>query len=121
MAVLSSYVLERLGYDVSPKYNEKRADIVEMIKFNDPDKLIKFVQGIQMGSAIDANAIPEPTDMPGYEDKIIMASGSFVQGSSIEVSCDGPIRPPYIAYLQGSMTYEYAKLALIKAIEYMGK
>lgn len=121
LAVLASYVLEKIGYNVSPKYNENRADIVDMITFGDADKLIKFVQGIQMGSAIDANAIPVPTEMPGYEDKIIMASGSFTQGSSIEISCDGPIRPPYSAYLQGSMTYEYGKLALISAINNMVK
>ncbi len=117
MAVLASYLLEKLGYKVSPKYNESRADIVEMITFGEPGKLIKFVQGIQAGSAIDAAAIPEPTDMPGYEDKVIMASGSFVQGSSIEISADGPLREPYIAYLQGSVTYEYAKIALIEALK----
>lgn len=117
MAVLTSYVLEKLGYEVSPKYDEKRADIVEMITFGSPEKLIRFVQGVQEGSAIDSNATIEPTDMPGYEDKIIMASGSFVQGSSIEVSCDGPIRSPYIAYLQGSLTYDYAKLALLEALK----
>lgn len=116
LALLSSYILEKMGYDVSPKWNEDRADIVEMISFGYPSKLIKFVQGIQMGSAIDAHAIPEPSDMPGYEDKIIMASGSFVQGSSIEISCDGPLRPPYNAYLQGSLTYEYGKIALANAL-----
>ena len=84
-------------------------------------KLIKFVEGIQMGSAIDAHALPVPTDMPGYEDKVIMASGSFTQGSSIEISADGPLRKPYNAYMQGSLTYEYGKLALIKAIENMRK
>ena len=119
LAVLSSYVLEKLGYTVSPRYDEKRADIVEMISFNDESKLIKFVQGIQKGSAIDAHALTVPVDMPGYEDKIIMASGSFTQGSSIEISCDGPIRPPYNAYLQGSLTYEYGKLALIEALKNM--
>lgn len=119
LSYLASHVLEKLGYKVSPRYDEERADIVSMITFGDPEKLIRFVQGIQAGSAIDAHAMPEPTDMPGYEDKIIMASGSFTQGSSIEVSCDGPIRPPYNAYLQGSMTYEYAKIALIKAIEFL--
>ena len=119
LAILASYVLSHLGFDVSPKYNERRADIVDAITFESSEKLIKFVEGIQMGSAIDAHAIPVPTDMPGYADKIIMASGSFVQGSSIEISCDGPIRPPYIAYLQGSLTYDYAKIALIKAIEHM--
>ena len=114
--ILASSILEGLGYDVNPKYNSKRADIVQTINFNDPDKLILFCQGIQSGSAIDAYAIPEPTDMPGYDDKIIMASGSFTQGSSIELSCDGPIRPPYTAFLQGSMTYEYGKLGLREAL-----
>ena len=115
--VLASQVLEDLGCNVEPKATDIRADIVEMITFNDPDKLIKFVQGIQKGSAIDAHVLPVPSDMPGYDDQIIMASGSFTQGSSIELSCDGPIRPPYIAYLQGSLTYEYGKIGLIKAIE----
>ena len=115
--VLASYLLENLGYQVSPKWNEERADIVQTITFNDENKLIKFVQGIQKGSAIDASAIPVSSDMPGYDDKIIMASGSFTQGSSIELSCDGPIRPPYIAYLQGSLTYECGKIGILKAIE----
>lgn len=115
--VLASYMLENLGYEAEPKWNEERADIVSTIIFNDKDKLIKFVQGIQKGSAIDANALAEPTDMPGYDDQIIMASGSFTQGSSIELSCDGPIRPPYAAFLQGGLTYEYGKLGVLKAIE----
>ena len=116
-AVLTSKVMEELGYDVEPKYNEERADIVQNIIFNDPDKLIKYVVGIQKGSPVDSFVTCEPWDMPGYDDKVIMASGSFTQGSSIELSCDGPIRPPYIAYRQGSLTYEYGKLGLIKAIE----
>lgn len=115
-AILAAYKLEKLGYDVDPKYNEERADIVQMITFNDREKLIKFVQGIQKGSAIDSNVLPIPDDMPGYDDKIIMASGSFTQGSSIEISCDGPLREPYVAYLQGGLTYEYGKLALESAI-----
>lgn len=115
--ILASKILEDMGYEVSPKWNEKRADIVEAISFGNSEDLINFVQGIQMGSAIDAHAVPEPTDMPGYEDKIIMASGSFVQGSSIEISADGPIRPPYIAYLQGGITYDYGKIALTSALE----
>lgn len=116
-AVLTSKTLENIGYEVEPKYNELRADIVQSIIFNNEEKLIKYIQGIQMGSAIDSNAIPEPWDMPGYDDKIIMASGSFVQGSSIELSCDGPIKMPYVAYQQGGLTYEYGKLGLIKAID----
>ena len=116
-AVLASRVLEELGYEVDPKYNESRADIVQNIIFKDPNKLIEFTRGIQEGSAIDSNAVVEAWNMPGYDDKIIMASGSFTQGSSIELSCDGPIREPYIAYMQGSLTYPYGKLGLMKAIE----
>lgn len=115
--IFTSGILEELGYKVSPKYNEPRADIVQNIEFGNAEDLIKYCQGIQMGSAIDSNAIPEPCDMPGYDDKIIMASGSFTQGSSIEISCDGPIRPPYIAYQQGGLTYEYGKLAVLIAIQ----
>ena len=118
-AIFASCMLEKLGYKVSPRYNEKRIDIVQNIEFGDPDKLIKYCQGIQMGSAIDAHSIPEPWDMPGYNDQVIMASGSFTQGSSIEISCDGPIRPPYIAYMQGSLTYEYGKIAVLTAISNM--
>ncbi len=112
-------MLEKLGYDVEPKYNDKRADIVQTIKFNDENKLIKYCQGIQMGSPIDSNVIPEPWDMPGYTDKVIMAAGAFTQGSSIELSCDGPIRPPYIAFMQGGLTYEYGKLGVMKAVSNM--
>ena len=115
-AVLTSKVMEELGYDVEPKYNDDRADIVQNIIFNDEEKLIKYCVGIQKGSAIDSFAVCMPTDMPGYDDKVIMASGSFTQGSSIELSCDGPLRPPYIAYQQGSLTYEYGKLGLISAV-----
>ena len=116
-AVLTSKVLEKLGYKVDPIFSDNRVDIVQTIYFNNPEKLIKYTQGIQMGSAIDSNALPEPSDMPGYDDKIIMASGSFTQGSSIEISCDGPLREPFIAYQQGSVTYEYGKLALKKALK----
>lgn len=118
-AILTAKVLETLGYDVDPKYDEERADIVQNIIFRDKEKLIKYCEGIQAGSAIDAHAIPVPSYMPGYDDDVIMASGSFVQGSSIELSCDGPIREPYIAYQQGSLTYEYGKLGLITALSHM--
>ena len=116
-AVLASKILENLGYKVDPKFDEDRADIVQTIEFGNPDELIKFCQGIQMGSPIDSNSIPEPWDMPGYEDKVIMASGAFTSGSSIELSCDAPIRKPYIAYLQGGLTYEYGKLGIMKALQ----
>ena len=115
-AVLTSKVLEDLGYDVEPKYNEKRADIVQNIVFNDKDKLIKYCQSIQSASPVDSQALPIPGDMPGYDDQVIMAAGCFTQGSSIELSCDGPLRSPYIAYQQGGLTYEYGRLAVIKAI-----
>ena len=115
-AIFTSCLLEKLGFNVEPKYNDNRCDIVQNIIFNDKDKLIKYVEGIQEMSAIDSNARPIPTDMPGYTDQVIMASGSFTQGSSIEISCDGPIREPYIAYQQGSLTYTYGRLAVINAV-----
>lgn len=118
-AILVEAVMEKLGYEVSPKYNENHADIVTAITFNDKDKLIKFVQGIQLSSPVDSNVLPIPSYMPGYDDDVIMASGSFTQGSSIELSCDAPIREPYIAYLQGGLTYNYGKIAIINAIERM--
>lgn len=119
IGVLTSKVMEKLGYNVEPKWNEDRADIVQNIIFNDRDLLIKYCQGIQSGSPIDSHALPIPTDMPGYDDQIIMASGSFTQGSSIEISCDGPLRSPYIAYQQGGLTYHSGKYALISAIDYL--
>ena len=115
-AIFTSALLEELGYNVEPKYNEKRADIVQNIIFNDEKLLIKYTQGIQANSPIDSNSLPIPDDMPGYTDKVIMASGSFTQGSSIELSCDGPLRSPYIAYQQGSLTYTYGRLAVINAV-----
>ncbi len=121
VAILTSYVLSKLGYEVEPKYNELRADIVQNIIFKDKNKLIKYTQAIQKASPIDSHVTAEDWDMPGYTDKVIMASGSFTQGSSIELSCDGPIRYPYIAYQQGSLTYEYGKIALKKAIEQLEK
>ncbi len=118
-AIFASKMLEELGYKTNPKYDEKRADIVQTIEFGNKEDVIKFCQGIQMGSPVDSNSIPEPWDMPGYSDKIIMAAGAFTQGSSIELSCDAPIRPPYLAYLQGGLTYEYGKIGVLKAISYM--
>ena len=115
-AVLASKVLEELGYKVEPRYNDERVDIVQNIEFGKEEDLVKYCQGIQMASPVDSFAIPMPWDMPGYEDKVIMSAGTFTQGSSIELSCDGPIRKPYIAYMQGSLTYEYGKIAIIKAV-----
>ena len=116
-AILASKVLEHLGYSVDPKWNDERADIVQNIAFGDPNLLIEFTRGIQQASPIDSNALVEPSDMPGYLDQVIMAAGAFTQGSSIELSCDGPIREPFIAYQQGGLTYNYGKLGVAKAIE----
>lgn len=118
-AIFASRILEKLGYQVEPKYDEIRADIVQTIHLGTEENLVKFCQGIQMGSPIDSDVIPYPGDMGGYDDKVIMAAGTFTQGSTIELSCDGPIRKPYIAYMQGGLTYEYGKLGILKAIQHM--
>lgn len=118
-AVLCSAVFERLGFEVDPKPNEIRHDIIQSIKFNDPDRMIAFCGGIQKGAPVDSFVTPEPWDMPGYSDPVIMAAGAFVQGASIELSADGPIKPPYIAYMQGGLTYESAKLGIMVAADKM--
>ena len=116
-AVLTSKVLEQLEYNVEPKYNDERADIVQNIVFGNEKDLVNYCQGIQSASPIDSFSKPIPWDMPGYDDKVVMAAGAFTQGSSIELSCDGPVRKPYIAYQQGSLTYNYGKIAVMKAVE----
>lgn len=115
-AVFASKILEELGFKVVPRFDEKRSDIVQTIEFGNADRVIKYCQGIQKGSPVDSNSVPEPWDMPGYTDKVIMAAGAFTQGSSIELSCDAPIRPPYIAFMQGGLTYEYGKLGVMRAV-----
>jgi len=115
-AVLLAKIMSDLGYEVIPKYDEERTDIVQAIKFKTAEELISFIQGIQMGSPVDSHIIPEPWDMPGYQDKVIMAAGGFIQGSSIELSADAPIREPYIAYVQGGLTYPQVKLAITIAL-----
>ena len=119
--IFASRCLEKLGYKVEPKFSDKRGDIVQTLILGTEEKLVKFCQGIQKGSPIDSNVLPYPGDMGGYEDKVIMAAGTFTQGSTIELSCDGPLRSPYIAYMQGGLTYEYGKLGILKAIEFMQK
>ena len=118
-AIFASRILEKLGYDVEPKFDETRADIVQTIKLGTESNLVKFCQGIQKGSPIDSNVIPYPSEMGGYEDKVIMAAGTFTEGSTIELSCDGPIREPFIAYMQGGLTYNYGKFGILKAIQEM--
>lgn len=112
-AVLCSRIMELAGFEVLPKYNDKRSDIIQAIKFNDREKLIKFCKGIQKGSPIDSYVECEPWAMPGYNDEVIMAAGAFIQGSSIELSADAPIREPYIAYLQGGLTFDHAKIGIL--------
>ena len=116
VALLTSRISEKLFLEVEPSSSESRVDIVQNIIFNNEEELIKYVQGIQQASAIDSNVLALPSEMPGYSDKVIMASGSFTQGSSVEISCDGPLRSPYFAYQQGSLTYEYGKLAVLNAM-----
>ena len=115
--VFASRILKELGYESTPQFDEKRGDIVQKIILGNEQKLIKFCQGIQAASAVDSFVIPEPSDMGGYDDKVIMAAGTFTSGSTIELSCDGPLREPFIAYMQGSLTYEYGKIGILKAIQ----
>ena len=115
-AILCSKVYETLGYKINPKSYETRSDIIQAIEFSDPDKVIAFCQGIQSASPIDSFVTPVPWAMPGYSSDVIMAAGAFVQGSSIELSADAPIRPPYIAYFQGGLTYEHSKFGVIKSL-----
>lgn len=112
-SIFCSTLMEELGYDVMPRYDAKRTDIISAIRLGTPDKLIKFCQGIQSGAPIDSFVLPMPWDMPGYESQVIMAAGAFTQGSSIEISADGPLKEPYIAYFQGGLTYESAKVAIL--------
>ncbi len=118
-AILASRAFELLGFDVNPRCDAPRNDIIEAIRFGDADKLIRFIQAIQMCSPVDAEAVPEPWAMPGYQDQVIMAAGTFVAGASVELSADAPIRPPYIAYMQGALTYAHGRLGTMGAIQTM--
>ncbi len=119
-AVLASKMFELTGFKTSPSAIEPRGDIVQTIEFNDPDKLVKFCQMIQTCSPVDSFALPEPYAMPGYSDEVVMAAGTFVQGATSELSCDGPMRDPYIGYMQGGLVYEQAKLAVMLTIDSWG-
>lgn len=118
-ATFAAGLFKYLGYDIFPDTWADRADIVQSIKFGDKDKLIKFIQGIQAASPVDSKAVPYPWDMPGYDSQVIMAAGTFIEGASIELSADSPIREPYVAYMQGGLTYESAKLAICSAVDNM--
>lgn len=116
-SVLAAAVFEQLGFETHPRWQDTRTDLIQAVRFRHADHLISFVQGIQKASAVDAHVVPEPWDMPGYENPVIMAAGTFIQGGSLELSADAPIREPYIAYMQGGLTYSHAKLGVISALE----
>ncbi len=116
-ALFTSLLLERLNMRTTPRYDVQRTDLIQTVSFDTPEQMIQFCQSIQHASPINAHFSPEPSYMPGYEDDVIMAAGTFVQGSSIELSADGPIRPPYEAYVQGGLTYEHVKIAVIRAVK----
>lgn len=120
-AVFAAAVLEDLGYEVSPASNEERYDIIQTVSFKKPEPLLAFCRGIQEGAPVDSFATPEPWDMPGYDCPVVMAAGAFVQGSSIELSCDAPMREPFTAYLQGGLTFESGKYGILKAAERLGE
>ena len=120
-SILAARTFELLGMPTTPAYDAPRADIIQAIQMNQPDRLIAFCQGIQAASPIDGSAVPEPWDMPGYTDQVIMAAGTFVSGASIELSADAPMRDPYIVYLQGGLTYAHVKIALLTALEKMAR
>lgn len=119
-AALAAAVFERLGLRVTPGSAEPRADIIQAIRLETPERLVAFCQGIQLASPVDSMALPEPWDMPGYDDQVVMAAGTFVAGASLELSADGPLRAPYTAYLQGALTYVHGRIALAEALKRMG-
>ncbi|GIP10963.1 hypothetical protein GNQ08_13725 [Paenibacillus macerans] len=118
-SVLAAAVFERAGFESRPGWNERRTDLIQAISFSGPEQLIAFVQGIQKAAAVDGHVVPEPWDMPGYEHPVIMAAGTFIQGGSLELSADAPIRAPYIAYMQGGLTYSHVKFGLLTALQTM--
>lgn len=120
-AIFTSAIMEHVGFQPFPKWDEKRGDLVQAVQFHHADEMIAFCQAIQYASPINAHVTPYPSEMPGYDDDIIMAAGAFIQGSSIELSADGPIRPPYVAYVQGGLTYSHVKIAILHALNLLAK
>ncbi|MEC0269090.1 methionine gamma-lyase family protein [Paenibacillus anseongense] len=118
-SVFASAVFEQLGFESHPRWDAQRTDLIQAIRFTSADHLITFVQGIQKAAAVDSHVVPEPWDMPGYEHPVIMAAGTFIQGGSLELSADAPIREPFIAYMQGGLTYSHCKLGVLTAIQHM--
>lgn len=118
-AIFSSALLEDLGFKTNPRWNEKRTDLIQSIQFDSEERLVTFCQGIQMAAPINAHVKPYPSPMPGYEDKVIMAAGTFIQGASIEFSADGPLRSPYLGFVQGGLTFEHVKIGIITALNHL--
>ncbi|CAN7574209.1 methionine gamma-lyase family protein [Paenibacillus sp. LjRoot153] len=118
-SVFAAAIFEDLGFISSPRWDAQRTDLIQAIRFTSAEHLITFVQGIQKASAVDSHVVPEPWDMPGYEHPVIMAAGTFIQGGSLELSADAPIREPFIAYMQGGLTYSHCKLGVLTAIQHM--
>jgi cystathionine beta-lyase family protein involved in aluminum resistance len=116
-AVFTAALLEKLGMNSSPKWDARRTDLIQSVQFDDKDKMIAFCQAIQFASPINSHVTAYPAYMPGYEDDVIMAAGTFIQGASIELTADGPIRPPYVAYVQGGLTYSHVKMAVCIAVD----
>lgn len=116
-SIFASALFHELGFTVSPQVDDPRTDIIQAIRFHSAEDLIAFVQGIQFAAAVDAHVLPVPSEMPGYEHPVIMAAGTFIQGGSLELSADAPIREPYIAYVQGGLTYEHAKIGILLSID----
>lgn len=120
-AIFTASFLEKLQFKTNPKWDAERTDLIQSVQFDDEQMMIAFCQGIQLAAPINAHVIPYPSAMPGYEDKVIMAAGTFIQGASIELSADGPIRPPYIAYVQGGLTYAHVKIGILIAVDHLIK
>lgn len=118
-AIFCARMFEKLGYDVLPKYDDLRSDIIQCVRLNSADDVIAFCQGVQAAAPVDSYVKPEPWAMPGYESEVIMAAGAFIQGSSIELSADAPIKPPYNVYFQGGLTFDHSKMGTLKAYQYM--
>ncbi|RXI97923.1 hypothetical protein DS745_16345 [Anaerobacillus alkaliphilus] len=120
-AVFTAAFLEKLQFSTNPKWDAPRTDLIQSVQFDHADKMITFCQGIQQAAAVNAHVTPYPSSMPGYEDEVIMAAGTFIQGASIEFSADGPLRPPYVAYVQGGLTYGHVKIGILTAIDHLMK
>ncbi|MFM1650921.1 aminotransferase class I/II-fold pyridoxal phosphate-dependent enzyme [Brevibacillus sp. B_LB10_24] len=116
-AIFSSALLERLGFRTNPLWNDPRTDLIQSVAFGSAERLIAFCQGIQKASPVDSHVLPQPSDMPGYKDPVIMAAGTFIQGASIEFTADGPIRPPYLGFVQGGLTYSHVKVGILTALD----